>query len=293
MLLFPILNTHPIILPELLYTDRFNNPNAYFDINPSIYISESGKVKILVRRINYRKFNNKNFILYENQSNSVYTLLIGSLQAKDPLNLEEFEVQSIQNKYSIPTYPTYWTGLEDIRFIDETTILTTIPECNISGQPCIFKAKLTDNIISNHTICRPNTTEKNWMPYKYKNEIKVIYSLQPFIVKSIESDDKLTLPIISPLIQDYHGSTNGISYNSQLLFLIHENKTRTYHRWMLFDVTNNLVKISEPFTFFKHSHIEFTCSLASYNDRIFVSLGLNDNSAFILELSRGAIDQVL
>ena len=290
MLIFPTLNITPIILPELLFTDRFNNPNAYFDTNPSIHISESGMIKVLVRRINYRKFHDKNFILYENQSNSVYALLTGSIQ-ENPLNLETFQLDNIENKYNIPKYPTYWTGLEDIRFIDESTILTTIPECNPSGQPCIFKAKLTNNIISDHSICRPSATEKNWMPYNYENTNKVIYNLYPFIIKSIDEDNLQTLPG-NPILEGYHGSTNSISYNNQLLFLVHKNTNRTHHRWILFDPKNNSLKISEPFVFFRHSHIEFTCSLAQYKSRIFVSLGLNDNSAFILELSRTNIDQV-
>ena len=63
MTLFPIIHITPIILPESIFIDRFNNQNLYSDINPSIHISENGSVKILVRRINYRKFFNKNFIL--------------------------------------------------------------------------------------------------------------------------------------------------------------------------------------------------------------------------------------
>ena len=291
MKIFPVLNTHPIILPELLYTDRFNNPNTYADTNPSIYISETGQVKILVRRVNYRKFTNKNFVLYEYHSNSVYAMLTGSIHPNNPLDLETFNIQNIENVYNIPKYPTYWTGLEDIRFIDETTILTTIPECNPSGQPCIFKAKLNNNIISNISICQPSITEKNWMPYTHENATKVIYSLYPFIVKSIDKDDPQTLP--GPkVLEGYHGSTNSIIYNGNHLFLIHKNTNRTHHRWILFDPISNIIKVSEPFVFFKHSHIEFTCSLASYKDRIFVSLGLNDNAAYILELSRNAIDQV-
>jgi len=85
---------HPIILPEILYKDRFNNSNLYMDMNPSIYISESGNVKILVRRVNYRKFNNRDFILYENKSNSIYSVLTGTLDT-NPLNLENFTLSTL------------------------------------------------------------------------------------------------------------------------------------------------------------------------------------------------------
>lgn len=293
MLIHPIINITPIILPELLFTDRFNNPNACVDMNPSLHISESGDVKILVRRVNYRKFSNRNFILYKNRSESTYVILRGTISDK-PLNIEDYALVTLENYYSIPTYSTYWTGIEDIRFINDSSILTTIPECNPSGQPCIFRACLDNNTVHSHTICSPNITEKNWMPY-IDNEGKdmVIYSLFPFILKSINSDDRQNLPINEAALEGYHGSTNGIEYNNERLFLVHCNKERTYHRWILFNPSTHALRVSDPFVFFKHSHIEFTCSLARYKERIFISIGVNDNSAFILELNANEIGQYI
>jgi hypothetical protein len=256
-------------------------------MNPSLHISESGEVKILVRRVNYRKFHDKNFILYDITSNSIYVMLTGIINGS--LNLDNFKLTTLENSYSIQTYPTYWTGIEDIRFITDSSILTTIPECNPTGQPCIFRATL-DNKIHSHTICSPNIIEKNWMPYvDHEGNHKVIYSLFPFVIKSIDNDDRQVLLIKTSLLEGYHGSTNGIVYEDGRLFLIHINNEKTYHRWMLFNPSQQTIKLSEPFVFFKHSHIEFTCSLASFNERIFVSLGVNDDKAFILELSKDEI----
>jgi hypothetical protein len=42
--------------------------------------------------------------------------------------------------------------------------------------------------------------------------------------------------------------------------------------------------------FFAHSYIEFPCSLCEYNDTLFVSLGLNDDKAFVLELEKSAVN---
>lgn len=291
MSLFPITHITPIILHESLFVDRFNNPNVYSDINPSIYISESGSVKILVRRINYRKFHNKNFILYEDKSKSVYAILTGNIDAHNPLNIEYFNYDVIINKYSIPTYWTYWIGLEDIRFITDSSILVTIPECNVTGQPCIFRASLDNSVIHSHTICNPNVIEKNWMPYiDHNNNQKVIYSLSPFSIKSIDIDDRIVIPTTDSTLEGYHGSTNGIEYNDKRLFLVHHNKERTYHRWILFNTITHSLDISKPFVFFNHAHIEFTCSLARFKERIFVSIGINDDRAFILELNKKDID---
>ena len=121
-----------------------------------------------------------------------------------------------------------------------------------------------------------------------------IYNDEIFnIFESIDKDDSQTLPINEPALEGYHGSTNGIEFNNERLFLVHRNKERTYHRWILFNPSTQALRASEPFVFFKHSHIEFTCSLASFKDRIFVSIGVNDNSAFILELDRNEIGQYI
>lgn len=283
---------HPIVLPELLFVDRFNNRNRYVDMNPSIHISESGEVKILVRRVNYKKFSDKNFVLYAQQSNSAYVLLTGIID-NSPLNLEKFSISNLETNYRMQKYPTYWTGIEDVRFITDNSILATIPECNPSGNPCIFHASLDKNIVTVNSSCAPNLMEKNWMPYiDHLGVKKVIYSLSPFVIKSIENDDRIILPIESKDLQDYHGSTNGIPFDGKSLFLIHINKEKSYHRWLLFDTKSETITVSEPFVFFKHSHIEFTCSLASFEQRIFVSLGVNDDRAFIVEFNKEQIKLV-
>jgi len=266
-------------------------------MNPSLHISETGDVKILVRQVNYRKFSTKQFILYENKSRSVYTILTGTLN-DSPLNLEDYAISTLENEYSIPTYPTYWTGIEDIRFITDASILMAIPECNPSGQPCIFRASL-DTKVHSHRICSPNRIEKNWMPYTdQEGNAKVIYSVDPLTIKSIDTDDRQVIRPI-PALQGYHGSTNGILFQKKRLFLVHCNRflvdcnrERTFHRWLIYNPLTHEVEVTEPFVFFTHSHIEFTCSLASFKGRIFVSLGVNDNSAFILELDAAYIDSL-
>jgi hypothetical protein len=287
MSLFPVVHITPIILPQLVFKDKFNSPNAYFDMNPSLYISENGSVIILVRRVNYRKYFDKQFVLYEEKSNSIYSILRGNI-TDSPLNINDFTIKTIENNYSMPIYNTYWTGVEDIRFINETNILATIPEGNPNGNPCIFHASLNDNKLHVQQMCKPNNIEKNWMPY-FDNTTKVIYSLFPFTIKSLFDDDKNIMHSDSRL-EGYHGSTNGIEYNGSRLFLIHSNKERTYHRWILFNPSTNKLNISNEFIFFKHSSVEFTCSLSKFKKRIFISMGINDDKAFILEINSHDID---
>ena len=64
-------NVHPIIIPIKMYIDKHNQYNSFYDMNPSMHIDSEGNVKILVRSINYRKFYDKQFTMYENYSNTI------------------------------------------------------------------------------------------------------------------------------------------------------------------------------------------------------------------------------
>jgi len=275
---------YPLLLPQRFFIDNFNKANAYIDMNPSMHIDSDGNVKILVRSINYRKYFNKQFTIYENQSASTYRLLSGKIANDSLLDIESFTVEDVISNYNIPTYPTYWKGMEDIRFINSNEILVTVPECNPNGNPSIFHANIENNIIDKFKPCLPNKTEKNWMPF---SKDYVIYSLSPFLMKEIDNDNfaevKLTEDLRS-ILTDYHGSTNGIHFqDNKYIFLIHINKERTYHRWLLFDIKNKEIELSKEFVFFRNSYIEFPVSLCNYKNRVFISIGVNDEKAFIIE----------
>jgi hypothetical protein len=287
---------NPIIIPLTCFMDKFDRMNALFSMNPSLFITKYGDVYILIRSINYRKFQDKQFTIYGNSSTSTYFLLKGTIDENKPLNLDLFTYSNLNVNYNLNKYPAYWLGLEDIRFINEETLITIVPELHVGGKPSLFKSSFNSINAEIHSFieCFPNDNpEKNWMPYTDdKNEEKVIYSLHPFKIKSIEKDDLEEICIIDDL-KNYHGSSNGILYKGNYrLFLIHSNKEKVYSAFILFDPTINDIILSKPFLFFKYSFIEFTCSLSMYNERIFVSLGVNDSSAYIIELEKKVIDEL-
>ena len=284
MKLFPIRKIHPILLPPKQFKDRFGQPNAYLDMNPSLFIDPSGNATILIRRVNYRKFPDKSFTLYEQQAKSEYLILKGHLSQP----FCTFFVQPLVAELP-KTYPTYWRGLEDIRFINETSILATIPECHPKGQPALFQGRLIGGRVSDLQLRAPHDQpEKNWMPF---GDNQVIYSVDP-LTKAVLGGSTPSLSLLftedlkTGYLKDYHGSTNGIPWLKGWLFLIHVNKERTVHRWLWL---SDEPQCSEEFVFFAHSYIEFPCSLCEYNDTLFVSLGINDDKAFILELDKEAV----
>jgi hypothetical protein len=289
-MIFPKKNIYPILVPQQCFIDKNSNQNSYVEMNPSMFISENGKITILVRCVNYIKFYNKGFTMFENCSKSIYYIMNGNIIDNDNLNLDSFVTNKLTYTYSRPIFYTYWKGLEDIRFITSNKLLITVPECNSNGNPSIFCATLCETNIQDFIDCKPNIIEKNWMPYTdINNEEYVIYGLSPFYIKKIFDDNLIKINInekYDNLLKNYHGSTNGIIYNNYCrLFLIHVSNDKTYHRWLLFNIKNQEIHLSKEFIFFNYSYIEFTCSLCEFNKRIFVSLGVNDNKAFIIEIN--------
>ena len=279
-------HVYPIILPQQFFIDRFQQSNAFLEMNPSMHIDEQGKVTILIRCINYRKFYNKQFTMYGQYSISNYKILTGTIQPDSLLDLDQCKVQDLRYDTTLPTYPTYWKGMEDIRFVTSNTLLVTLPECNPNGNPSIFYATLDKNTIQIIESCKPNQKEKNWMPYPTNKGFSVIYSLNPFIIKDLKEDTMTHVVIPSEIashLTGYHGSTNGVPFHQHYLFLIHINRERSYHRWLLFDPLNHMVQISDEFIFFAHSYIEFPVSICRFIDRIFISMGVNDDKAMIVE----------
>lgn len=288
MKLFPIRTVRPLILEPKRFQDRFGQPNAYLDMNPSLFIDASGEATVLIRRVNYRKFQDKSFTIYEQQAKSEYLVLKGHIR-------QPFCTFFVEPLVAVlpPTYPTYWRGLEDIRFINETTVLATIPECHPKGHPALFQGTRKGNRIEDLRLLAPNEKpEKNWMPFGDQ----VVYSVDPLQTKGIRDSS------LSPLqtedlkpegLKGYHGSTNGIPWLGGWLFLIHVNRERTVHRWLWMSgcgsAISTTVAYSEEFVFFAHSYIEFPCSLCEYENTLFVSLGLNDDTAFVLELEKGDV----
>jgi hypothetical protein len=296
MIIFPKKDIIPIIIPQVYFNDKYNDVNSYNEMNPSLFIEENGNITILVRCINYKKYESKLFTLYDTISNSIYYTITGKINDKDKLDIEKFDYNILEYTYTNDIFPAYWKGLEDIRFIDKNNVLVIVPELNPLGNPSVFKAELINNQITNFISCNPNKVEKNWMPYFDNNVYKVIYRLNPFIIKSIENDDmqEIEIPeLIKNKLEGYHGSTNGLYLNKfERLFLIHINKEKVIHRWIIFNIKTQNVLVSEEFTFFKNSYIEFNCSLSKYNDRIFITIGVNDNKSFIIETCKTDIMEI-
>ena len=300
----------PIICPqkEYKYIDRFGQPNAYVEMNPSLFIDADGTFRLLVRMVNYKKYYDKSFSMSQHKSISQYHIFHGNVQESSGNYTLKFNTSEKLNIdfNGFRKYESYWLGVEDIRFINKSNVLAVVPEANCSGYPCIFSCEIhNEKERERETITLmllsallPNiNVEKNWMPYSYNNEDYVIYSLYPFCIKKINESHLIYTGIkndnLNDYLNDYHGSTNGIPYSfdsekessKMLLFIIHATDKlsgKTIHRWLLFNPKDYSYKVSNTFIFNEYSYIEFPCSLSTYDGQLYIGLGVDDNKAYIV-----------
>jgi hypothetical protein len=165
------LNIFPLIIDTDIYRDRFGSSNRFNEMNPSIHINPSGEYVILVRAVNYLKYKDKSFQVYGVASESKYYITRGQFTQNSSINVDNCIWCPLEVNYNIPKQPSLWRGVEDIRFVNETTVLACIPECN-DGRPGIFKGALNGACLTDFVKCEPSQTEKNWMPY---SETDVVY----------------------------------------------------------------------------------------------------------------------
>lgn len=127
MSVFPNVYVTPIHLPQEQFKDTYGNPNAYIPMNPSLRIEPDGRATLLVRCVNYRKYKDRQFTLYQRPwSVSTYRIIRGAVDRFLEGAVETLGLAGTEQ------YPTFWKGMEDIRFAGED-VLVTIPERNPKG----------------------------------------------------------------------------------------------------------------------------------------------------------------
>jgi len=277
----------PLICPQRQFRDKEGAPNAYVDTNPSLFVDTSGNTTLLIRQVNYRKFKDRSFKMGEGHSVSQYHVLRGTYKHKQfHLDWES----SADTHTPMPKYPTYWYGPEDIRFVDQHTILAIYPELSPGGNPRMVLGNIdTHKTMTFHTLLEGSDVEKNWMPFTHQGAQLAVYSVSPLTIKPLQLFERTTLHP-APELTGYHGSTNGISYNGGYLFLIHKYTSKTEHRWLYINMREKTFAFSEPFVFFRYSYIELPCSLVELPDgRLATSMGINDDKAMIAILDTSAV----
>ena len=132
----------------------------------------------------------------------------------------------------------------------------------------------------------PRRHEKNWMPQVVRDWLQFIYLCDP---TRVVNENARTLSESRPAIaaEQFRGGTQAIVFDGGWLALVHEvserDKLRYYqHRFVSFDSTGGLRRVSRPFYFIKKG-IEFAAGLARApkGNGLLLSFGVQDGEAWI------------
>ncbi len=218
-------------------------------------------------------------------------------------------------------YPVIIWGMEDCRlFIKEEKLYftcTTIDNHSL-GYPQISLALIDslDNLDKESKVSKSETVEikslkhlpgptetptyqKNWLPFTVNGKIKYLYHLNPITVL----DENLAIEDfnVPPINTDkFRGSAGPINYNDGYLVMYHHvifvtRGERYYiHRYVFLDTNFKIVRYSHPFMFFKLG-IEYVCGMClnEQEDKVVITLGVNDQTAKIVTADRNIIDDML
>ena len=146
----------------------------------------------------------------------------------------------------------------------------------------------------------PTVHEKNWMPQVAGDRLQFIYLCDP---TRVVDDRGRTVTENTPVIaaSRFRGGSQLIAFDRGWLALIHEvhwrpaDRRRFYlHRFVWFDETNMLRRVSRPF-FFHTKGVEFAAGLAWHLDgkRLLISYSIADSESWIATVNAIDVRDVL
>ena len=144
----------------------------------------------------------------------------------------------------------------------------------------------------------PRRHEKNWMPRVAGDTLHFIYLCDP--TRLVDDQVRTVAETIAPIMaEQFRGGSQAIAFDGGWLVLVHEARVREgqrqyRHRFVWFDDTSKLRRVSRPFFFCKHG-VEFAAGLAWHPDgkRLVVTYGVDDAEAWIATVESDDIRHVL
>lgn len=282
----------------------------YFNhCNPSI-VRFRDRWYIILRSVNYTQKGACDWKISHEQFNDTIITTNYLLILDDNLVIEkDYEILEPEIVKNPPYNNRRLKGMEDMRIFvrdkqlratftltnahpPETGINTSIGEVvleNYNNQNCTVETRL----ITKHKSPHNRGTEKNWLPF----EDGYIYGYDPMTI--IDKNNNLKTLTSHFNLSSFRGSGGPCRYNQdQWLIVVHEvsfsregDKTIRvyYHRFALLNDDFSPLKISNPF-YFDHIGVEFCSGLASVDDDIYITYGVEDYTGELMIIPKKNIE---
>jgi len=267
---FKLFNPGVFVLKDEIYlVFRYSNFTKY-------NIPETIKSKLLLYKYNTKEYIWLNFINYESENCNMQGMEDPKVILDIDNNILYIYCSTFDDKCN-----TVLCRLEYSIDSIENCFTNNKKELNSKSQK-ILKYEKSKNI------------EKNWMPFKNleDNKIYMIYSVYPLIIleeESVSNNDivyKEILNVKHEELKNARGTSNGILLNNKFIFIIHEKNQNVNDYFNGFMILENKYPFNlqnhTKFTKFTNKNIEFANGLSMYNDKLLISMGIDDCNAGII-----------
>lgn len=273
-------------------------PDRYNPMNPSILKTPTG-YKVICRTVNYTQEGAKSFhtVDYDGIFRTRNFLLTYNPDFK---LLSQKEIIENLPRDRIRTFSL--EGLDDCRIFQQngTSWFTcTTGDTNPCGNFQISLCKLEDDTLYEDIYVEkltplqgpdPYRCEKNWLPFVFQDQLRLIYSYSPFTLYQPDPETGECKTVLSYESEydfsSFRGSAGPIPFDDGYLMLVHEvtlfqNQSRCYlHRFLYLNKQFIVEKLSLPFIF-KHQGVEYCCGMTTNHaeSELILSIGIEDREA--------------
>jgi len=311
------------IIKPMIIPSKTNNQTGLF--NPTVIVEDTGEIVVNIRHCQYTIYHSEKKKFEHEYGPLVYlhpendrTLTTTNYLCNLDDNLDIVNYKVIDTKEL--DVPPLWgfVGLEDVRLVKWDNKLfasgvrrdTTPNGVGRMELSCIEKdAQNNIKEISRFRIPAPGEDnsycEKNWMPIVDKPYHYVKWC-NPTEIVQVDPDTKTCVTTKTgqsvAYNQDLRGGSQVIPYKDGYLALVHVvnlfkseagRKDAIYrHVFVYWDKNFDLIKISKQFNFMG-ADIEFCAGMAVKDDSMLITLGFQDNAAYIVKSPMSVIEEYL
>jgi len=297
-------------------------------MNPSPFLDDDGELLLILRHINYTLYHSEN----NQRFPSVWGPLSYLHPEKDQRLVTQNFLCRLDADYNITDYTLIdttthdvkpiWTfvGMEDARLVkwngkyygtgvrrDTTTNgvgRMELQELEIDKEA--WTAKEVFRVRIEAPVDKTSYCEKNWMPVLDKPFHYIKWTSPTELVKADPVTGESTqLSVVegAKANADQRGGSQVLQWGEYYIAITHEvvlfknylkQKNGTYrHRLCVWDKDFKLIGLSPESWSFLDGQIEFVCGAAVVNDNLVIGWGFQDNAAFILEVPKDLVNNMV
>lgn len=309
------------IKPLLIKPEDLTGPSI---TNPSVLIYNN-KILVNLRNVNYTLYHSElnrfehmwGPLSYIHPENDMHLRTTNHIVELDE-NLDIVYYSKI-NTSKFDIYEPQWefVGLEDVRLVEWNSKLYGIGvrrdlDTKGTGRMEMSELEITDSQVkevSRYRIPGPAPDNeycmKNCTPILDK-PFHLLKWTNPTCIMKFDPDGGETIAYETsthnPNNKDLRGGSQVIPYQNGYLSILHETdlynseqgrKNATYrHRFVIWDGDLQIQKMSSLFSFM-NMKIEFCCGLAEYKNNFLITFGAQDNSGYILKVSKKVVEDFI